>query len=410
MKLRFKRLLILYLACMAAMHIFVLFSFKDFTIKAYNDFAAFYTAGMIVKEGQSKRLYDLDLQRQMQAQFATRAKIKNTLLPYIHPPFEAQLFSLLAYLKYRQAYLLWTGMQLVFLGLAIFLLMPDGTRTITNAILLGFLGVGLFPTAMALLQGQDSVLLLLIFSSSLFSWRRMHDFLSGSVLAVGLIKFHLVIPIVLIFLLRRRYKFVLGFALVAILLLLLSAEMVGWSELMHYPRYLWTLDHTSNEGITALGNMPNIRGVLASIVRTSSLAEVIPWLSLAVGIIFTARSWHGDEESNTVRSSAGFSLAIIVSMITSYYVYSYEMILLLIPLIVLGKQMLDRPEFAGWPRRSLVLGAGLLFLGPVAWLLILRTSQFCWYGCAVLLLFLISLTALLRRTASPIIAHEQEEA
>ena len=66
---------------MAAMHIFVLFSYKDFTFKGYNDFAAFYTAGTIVNEGQLSRLYDLNLQLQMQKQFVATVKLKNAPLP-----------------------------------------------------------------------------------------------------------------------------------------------------------------------------------------------------------------------------------------------------------------------------------------------------------------------------------------
>jgi hypothetical protein len=397
---RFKFMLAVYLACMAAMHIFVLFSYKDFTFKGYNDFAAFYAAGTIVNEGRSSRLYDLNIQLQVEKQFAPEVKLKNVPIPYIHPPFEAWLFSPFARLKYFRAYVVWTIMQVALLVLAVFFLSPEGGRELSKTVLLAGLSIGFFPVVMALLQGQDSVLLLAVVSLSLFYVLRTRYLLSGCVLALGLFKFQLVIPIVLVFLLRRKYKFVIGFGSVSILLLLLSAGMVGWSELIRYPKYLWNLDHALGLGVTTVGNMPNIRGVLESILGSSAMVKMVPLLVFVIGIasvIFTAWIWKEDENSGALHSAAGFSLAIAFSMVMSYYVYSYEMTLLLIPVLVLGKAILNKPEFAGWPRRFFMLGFALLVLNPVAWFLILRTRQFCWYGCAVLMLFAVSLAGVMRR-------------
>lgn len=394
------------------MHIFVLFSYKDFTFKGYNDFAAFYTAGTIVNEGQLSRLYDLNLQLQTQKQFVATVKLKNAPLPYIHPPFEAWLFVPFARLKYPHAYIAWTITQICLLALAIFFLLPRGTRKFSYVVFLAILSMGLFPAAMALLQGQDSFLLLLVVSLCFFCWVRRCHFLSGCFLALGLFKFQLVIPIAMIFLLRRKYKFASGFAAVGLLLLMLSCRMVGWRGLINYQKYLWTLDHTPGLGVTTLGNMPNIRAILASVVPMLSSDTMIPTVALLsiLGVILAARLWNGGESCEMLHFSGAFSLALVISMITSYYIYSYEMTLLLVPLIVVGEPILNRQALAGWPRRFLVLGAILLFLTPIAWFLILRTRLFCWYGCAVLVLFAGSLTCLMRRSNAFVMGRKRREA
>ena len=399
MNRRLKLLLGIYLACMAVMHIFILFYFSDFTLKGYNDFAATYTAGVILKTGRSTRLYDTNLQWNTQREFAKEVSIRKGPLPYLHPPFEAWLFFPLAHLKFANAYIVWTMFKIGLLFLGIFLLIPSGPHRIFQALFIGILSLGLFPIAIDLLQGQDSMLLLFIFSLTFFLLRHKYDFWAGCILALGLFKFHLVIPVALIFLFRQKLRFVVGFTAIAILLLLLSIKLIGWDQVIYYPKYLWVLDHAHDIGVTTWENMPNFRGVLTSIFGGTKMVSAIPWIvfsSEALGVALTSWLWKKDEEIGSISFSAGFSLSILISMVTSYYIHSYELIFLLIPILCLGAPVFRNAEFEGWPRKIFIFGSILLALSPVSWFLILRTRLFCWYGCAILMLFVISLGLMLR--------------
>ena len=85
------------------------------------DFAMFYTAGYMVRIGQSGQLYNYDVETRYQNQLVSK-----TPAPYTHLPYEALLFAPISLLPYRVAYWLFL---LVNLSLAIFgLLLQEISR------------------------------------------------------------------------------------------------------------------------------------------------------------------------------------------------------------------------------------------------------------------------------------------
>jgi hypothetical protein len=217
---------ILCLAGFAALNAGMIWRLRDSILEGYGDFASFYTAGQIVRSGQSARLYDPALQWKIQQQFASTVKIRLGPLPYIRPPFEALLFLPFAYLRYPVACLVWMTLKLILL-LTLPLLLPrtdteDGAIPTPAVIILASLAF--FPVAFDLIQGQDSVLLLLILVLALRLLLRNADLACGTVLALGMFKFHLVIPLVAIFILRKRFRVALGFVAVSSILFTISLE------------------------------------------------------------------------------------------------------------------------------------------------------------------------------------------
>ena len=89
-----------------------------------------------------------------------------------------------------------------------------------------------FPVWYCLLQGQDSILLLLLFALSFWLWRRGQDEAAGFVLALGLFRPQLVLPFVLVTFLGGRWKFIRGFIPGAS-----SSSLcpLGWSVFMVWP-------------------------------------------------------------------------------------------------------------------------------------------------------------------------------
>ena len=131
----------------------------------YPDFTSFYGAGLSLRQGQGSQLYDAEEQWRTQQVFAQRVRIRGGPLPYLRPPFETLLFVPLTLLSYPQAYFLWTAINL---GIAVwvpFLLrqhVPD-LRPVSSW-LLALLPLAFTPIFFALVQGQDSILLLLLYS------------------------------------------------------------------------------------------------------------------------------------------------------------------------------------------------------------------------------------------------------
>lgn len=115
------------------------------------DFPDFYCAARILLDGHGHQLYDAELQRRYQERYAGGVGTLN-----IHPPFEVPLYLIAAWLPLRQAYLLWFGLNLLFLGFAVRHLAQELASSWHWSILLAA-SLTFVPALLCLLQGQDSL-------------------------------------------------------------------------------------------------------------------------------------------------------------------------------------------------------------------------------------------------------------
>jgi hypothetical protein len=386
---KLKTACVLYLAGTVALNALILWQLRGSILQGYSDFTALYTAGKLVQQGRASAIYDRRVQWEVQQEFAFAVKIRRGPLPYIRPPFEALLFWPLAHLRYPVACLLWMAFKVVILFAIPFVLQPiRGEPRVASSALGGLLGLAFFPVVFDLLQGQDAILLLLVLVLMLNSLQRKADFQSGMLLGLGLFKFHLIVPIALVFLLRRKNRVVLGVLTTALVLVLVSVLTVGWATLLAYPRYVWDLNRTSGVGVTTATSMPNLRGLLAAfgVSQTSVLVTWFLWAVEIGGVIFTACIWRPGGDNDHTLVSLGFSLSIVVTLLTSYYVYSYDLTLLLIPILQFGGFFLRGLKKRRWPDKLFVGCLALLLLTPIHWIVIFRFGRFYWIALVLLLM------------------------
>lgn len=346
------------------------------------DFPDFYCAGHMLAGGHGHQLYDADLQRQYQARYAGRV---GTL--YIHPPFEAALYLAVAWLPLRYAYLLWSLLNLAFLMVAARRLarelVPPRDWLVWLAASLTFV-----PVLLCLLQGQDSLLVLLLVVLAFAALRRGRAFAAGCWLALGLFKFHLVLPLVLVLVLTQsrnaRSGLAKGFSLVALALAGLSAVVSGWSVFLLYPDFLLHLQTQPFAGITPQA-MANLRGLVYLLFHTDrSCAAVAVLLILSVAaLIKTLTAWKKEGEFDLA-----FANTVVFALLVSYHLNPHDLSLLLLPIAVLLRRTLtQRPrvsETAHWMTLGLL---GILFLPPVH-LWALRAGAYALLGFPMLALFM----------------------
>ena len=402
-----KRALILTLASFAVLHGSIFWHLRDSVFRGYFDFASFYTAGKIMQHGKGASLYDLGLQWQVQQEFAASVKTRTGPLPYIRPPFEALLFLPFAYLNYPAAFLVWTCIKMAVLFTIPFLLAgetPFDSELLPEPRLQGLLSLGFYPIALDLLQGQDSILLLLLLALVFTSLRDGSGFRSGVYLGLGLFKFHLVIPILLVLLLNRKTRTVLGFLCTASVLLLVSLALVGRSAVVAYPEYVWNLSQTpARIGINS-SVMPNIRGLLTPFLGVGRVPLTVVGALLGVsifGIVRAATIWRPSD--NARQNRIGFSFCIVVILVTSYYTTSCDLALLILPLLFAGGIFATDATIRGWPRWSFVACTTVLLCSPF-YLLLLSFGKF--FSIAlVLLLFAMVLAKLARKHPDQVFAR-----
>lgn len=370
-----------YLACMVSMQIGILWELRKPISTGFGDFAAFYTASKMVRDGNGRQLYDLHKQWIVQRSFAPGVAIRQGPLPFIRPPFQSLLLLPLAYLPYPWAAAAWL-LASVLLLIAIPFVAPRSqpVARFWPGALEGVFCLGLFPVGNALLNGQDSIVLLFLLFCAISSLLRGSDYWAGALLALCLFKFHLIWLIVVFLLLKRKYRVLGPFGVVAIFLLLLSTMLVGWHDLIEYPQYVLKLDQTAGAGLTTLEAMPTLRPLVTALFGTSIPAGVALAIAGVVGVFLVWKS-----EGTKQVGGIDISLLIVVTLLTAYHAYSYDLTLLLIPIFFVG---VDGRGLGPDPlaRIAYLTSVGLFSFSSLHWWMVLSTKSYWILGLVILVL------------------------
>lgn len=365
-KRRTRTLLWLFFAGMLLLHMLIFWSLREKVQEGYPDFSIFYTAGTILHRGNANHLYDSALQFRVQQEFASQVYIRQGALPYNHPPFEALLFLPLALFSYPVAYAAWDFLNLAILAALPLLLRPHVPLLQRGSVVFWWLAeLAFFPTFIALLQGQDSLLLLLLFSLAYVALKKNQEFAAGCWLGLGLFRFHLVLPLVLILLLNKKGKALFGFLVSAVSLGLISLAVVGWREALSYPGYVWKVENSTGSAASLLSAMPNLRGLTHTILPWTPRVAVAVSIVSAIVLLWAAFQW------NDRRLELSFSLASVATILVSYHVLAHDLCLLLPPLALLA----DHFDQCGLTRTE----KGLLLLGPMVVLLLSPVQMLLWF-------------------------------
>jgi hypothetical protein len=223
-----------------------------------------------------------------------------------------------------------------------------------------------FPLIWAMCQGQDSILLLLLFVLVYLNLKAGKDPIAGFVLALGLFKFTLVVPFLIPFLLRRRWRFLAGFLVGAALAVGISVWMTGINGSRQYIQLLSLLSAHPSVGYINLFLMPNVRGFLLTLLAGHGVtlqdfnifSAVVSVLLLMVPFL----TFCGKEHSE--RFELWFGLNLCVALLVSPHLYWHDLTLLLLPTLLAANALLKSGM-----RMNLTLAAAIIwtFLYAGAW-------------------------------------------
>ena len=352
---------------MAIVNVFALWESRVAMGKGYFDFANFYTAGSLVRRGLGTELYNYGAQWKVQQEFSSEVKVRRAPMRYIRPPFEALLFSLFAIWPYPRALLLWTGIKLALLFAIPFVVVRGRPWKDSFPIwLTPVLVLGTFPGFMDMLLGQDAVLLAFLFAIAFWQLDTGRDAGAGVTLGLALIKFQLVLPFVLALWIAGRKRVLLGFAPSTFGVVVISAAIVGMKGLLGYPGYLLALNKSTGVGIFPQLQM-TLRGLLTLFVGGATYPGRIHWVlaPVAIGaIVYAGLLWRKAGERFLAE---GFGLAAVVGIVTSYYAYSYDLMLLIVPLLAMRTRPYDSPKADRVTRYLEVAGLLPLLFTPTSW-------------------------------------------
>ncbi len=192
------------------------------------DFPAFWSMAVIASGENPQRLYDIELQRQIQN--AAWPSLKGGLLPAAYPAQLAFVLQPLARFDHRVARWIWTGGALVTAFVAI-CLFSRGNSRIRWAPWMVFAVLCIFgPCLRGVVGGQVLPFMMCLFALVVMCGRRSSlwtDILLGALLGLWLVKPYyalcaLVVPVV-----QRRWVTLGSFAIVALLSWWLGATVAG---------------------------------------------------------------------------------------------------------------------------------------------------------------------------------------
>jgi hypothetical protein len=278
------------------------------------DFLNLYTGGSLALDGKFATMHDVDVQLERERKFVPSTDV---LRPFVRPSFYALALSPLALIPFATAFWVWIVAQS---ALLIGCWAWGFRRFGANALVFAAFSL---PGPLGVASGQDCVILLALFIVAYELTDRGRPAAGGAVLALMLIKFHLVLlwPVALV--LQRRWKMLAGFCAVAIGEACVSLALGGTEGVRTYIALLRnrSLDHLS----------PSKELMICFQGLTANLGIESPvWTAAIIGAIFLlfacavykAPLWRM------------FAVTAVASLLVAPHVYGYDATLLLLPFLL----------------------------------------------------------------------------
>jgi Glycosyltransferase family 87 len=288
------------------------------------DFRHLYTAGYMVRVGHARDVYDYALYEEFQKELVGPAQ---GALPFNHLAYEALFYVPFALLTYQHAYLAFWAANLIILAGSIRILRPlfsplaQVWSQLPVAIVVCFL-----PVSIALIEGQDSLILLGLFAAAISAEYAQKDFTAGVLLGLSLFKFQYALPVVLLFFVWKRWRFVAGFAISGGLVVGISIWITGLSGSITYARSILAMSakYSSANGLLYgihPDGMPNLRGLAYMI--TGGSVSTTHWI-VAVGSA-VVMVWGALKRPS-------FPGALLPALLVSYHQVIADTSLLILPI------------------------------------------------------------------------------
>ena len=312
------------------------------------DFFSFYSGARLFVTRGGSAVYDLVLQREVQIQVTSQPPDRFIVLPYFHPPFYTLLIAPLGYLTYRQAYIAMAIFNVI-LAAALIVLLVRNSRNIHGraAVVAVALTAGFFPLFVTILQGQSDLVVLVPLAAAYVAWARGRLGWAGIFTALALSKPQLLLLLPVLFLARRAWRALAGFAVVLLALGAISVAGLGFGPVVDYLKAL---------GAWAIGGSLPTNGQLAytdpAVYSLKNILQVLPGgtptalviLLFLLALAALSLSWRPD------KPRLDFALAIAASLVLSPHQNVHDLALLVIPGFALADLAL-----AGelrWPRAA----------------------------------------------------------
>jgi hypothetical protein len=313
------------------------------------DFVNFYAMGRILNEHPSPELYDARLQKQIRNLVHPLRTGAYAPIPY--PPFVGMLFQPFAGLPYVTAYRLWLSISLALYLAALAMmsarLFPGDALRLS---LIFCLALSFSPFSIeTLVNGQLSTIAFFALSVAFLLEDSKRLFGSGLALSLCMYKPTLIVLLLPMLFVTRRFKSLAGFFTGAAALTLFTTIRAG---LHVWPAYFDLLFHF---GRAAVGVRPEFSLNLSKYVDLAAFSSLLPggrsWPLLAIlwGFALWAafslvRSWWNVEGSGQPGMRLAWAATLTWTLLLNVYVPIYDSILVVLSALITAGVLKDAPR------------------------------------------------------------------
>lgn len=328
------------------------------------DFTATLTGARLVADGRGGELYDLTAQREAQLDVLQpyRTLREGSLLPYIHPPFEAIIYAPLMHLPYGLLYVTWSAAAVLAIVAALACLRLATPIAGPTGWLLVLAICSFSPLFQGLWLGQSAAFLLLGLCGAYVAVKAERPWLAGAALALLALKPQLLLVFGLLLLLQRRWKPLFACGAILATASAATALVLGPVWPLRYADFLAGIAHWTGDTHEYPQIMFNWRGLAYNLLGTADPARIglpVAILSAAtVGALVWAW-WRlrvsNDDQANDIL----WALAVPVAILVAPHLYIHDLTILILP-AWLAVRLIAGRVWSGWPGHAWL---ALLWLG-----------------------------------------------
>ena len=363
------------------------------------DFVYLYGVGEIANSHPATAVYDARLQL---ATFNDIVPLNHgTYGPSPYPPFVPEFFRLLALLPFPRAFLLWVSVTLVlYLAGTLLLLREFFPNEPLKQSLMLCLALTYFPFLRnTLINGQLSAAAFFALAIAICLERRGYPFLSGIALSILSYKPPLLIFILPMLLLTRRFRAFGGWVAGAMGLAAITTALAGVEIWPAYLRFMHSFGQTSGlYGSTTMQIQKYVDLSAQTYGIPGGRSRIVLGLLLCLGaasaLWFFSLVLRVKPAGKKAVSSLGWSAAIAWTMVVNLYCPIYDSILIVIAFIAAISSL----QTLKWSAATYRVGLLALVTLAISWISEAGAKQF---GVQLLtfaiLAFAISTTALLQK-------------
>jgi hypothetical protein len=290
------------------------------------DLNTFMGVSRLVRSGRGASMYDYYIQRDEQiAYLKITPEEMEGVIPFKSIPLVAALFVPLSYLDYSKAYLVLIIINLLLLFASLIIIRKITHTSIYLILLIPLLSL---PNYLTLINGQVSLLLLFIFSLTIFYIHKEKYLLAGIVAAFIAIKFqHLLAVSLILCLVNDKRTFLKGFVFSTMIIALISLRVVGFNTFINYPKFVMMSENLENAD-----QMFSLQSFFDQLPTINHLVEITTIASL-VFYLFILFAFY--RRSKKLSFEVNISVLFILSCIASIHVLAHDLVVFQIPAMFL---------------------------------------------------------------------------